>query len=383
MQKEKLKSIVMIGPVYPYKGGISHYTTSMYRTLKKSYDTNMISYKLQYPKFMFRKEQRNFENTDLQIPETEYSINTISPISWLSTVKRIKEINPDLIIFQWWHPYFSPCYWAMCKMLHGFKLMFLCHNVFPHERFPLDRFLCKHVLRQGDYFVTQSEMDKKDLLSIKENARVKRTVLPTFNEFKFKNLTCEVARKLLDISIDTPVLLFFGFVRPYKGLHYLLKAIPAIKKEISNIKLMVVGEFGADKEEYLQLITELDIEKEVDIYGDYIPDREIEKYFAASDLVVLPYKSATQSGIVQIAYSFEKPVVVTSVGGLPEVVEDEKTGYIVPPCQEKEIVETVIKFFGSSNREQFKEAIKKEAYKYSWDRMTEAVEGLWYENNVS
>lgn len=376
MNKE-LKHIVLIGPVYPYKGGISHYTGLMYRALCKNYQVDMISFKLQYPKLLFKKEQKDYGNDTFKIGDTEYMINTVNPFNWLSTARKIKKRKPDLVIFQWWHPYFVPCYWTLCKFLGKCKILFLCHNVFPHERFPLDRFLTKLVLRQGDCFITQSGTDTQDLLSIKKNAEYIQAVHPTYNAFKFENMSKAKARDILKLGENQKVLLFFGFVREYKGLKYLLKALPLLQDSISGITLLVVGDFGDNKQEYLELIRQLGIEEMLEIHDGYIPDREVEKYFAASDLVVLPYISATQSGIVQIAYGFEKPVIVTEVGGLPDVVINGKTGYIVKPCDPEELSEAVKKYFQEGKEIEFSKHIQEEAYKFSWDRMTEHIEKLY------
>ena len=367
------RKIVIIGPVYPYKGGISQHTGMLYRELVKYNDVTMISYKLQYPKLLFKKGQKDFKNDALKIDNTEYLINTANPFNWISSAKKIRRLKPDLIIIQWWHPYFSPCYWALCKMLKKYKKLFICHNVFPHERFPMDRFLTKHVLANGDGFIVHSKQDEKDLLSIKNNAVFNRTVLPVFNSFKINNLSREDARRQLDIQDDEKILLFFGLVREYKGLKYLLKALPQIVKDIKKIKLFVVGDFNGDKQKYLDITDELGMESFIEIRDGYVPDAEVEKYFMASDLVVLPYISATQSAVVQTAYSFEKPVIVTNVGGLPEVVKEGETGYIVEPENSTALASAVLRFFNENKADEFKNAIQKEAERYSWERMSENV----------
>ncbi len=373
MQKD-LKSIVLIGPVYPFKGGISHYTGLMYRALSKQFNVALVSYKMQYPKILFRKEQRDYENDAFKIQDTYYWINTANPFNWISTAKKIKKLKPDMVIFQWWHPYFAPCYWSVCHLLGKSKKLFICHNVFPHERFPMDRMLSKAVLRQGDYFITQSGTDTQDLKSIVPKCSYIQAVHPTYNAFRFVGMDKEEGRRQLGVSEDEKVLLFFGFIREYKGLKHLLRALPLLREKTDNVKLLVVGDFGSDKEEYMELIKELSIDEMLEIHDGYIPDREVEKYFAASDLVVLPYESATQSGIVQIAYGFEKPVVVTAVGGLPDVVRNEKTGYVVVSKSPEALTNAIVRYFSEGKEREFRENIKREAYKYSWDRMTEYIQ---------
>lgn len=375
--KKELKHIILIGPVYPYKGGIAHYTGLMCLALRKKYCVDMSSFKLQYPKVLFKKEQKDYSNDAFKIEGTEYIINTVNPFNWVKIAWEIKKKKPDLVIFQWWHPYFVPCYWTLCKLLGKSKVLFLCHNVFPHERFPLDRMLTKLVLRQGDCFITQSGTDTKDLLSIKKDAHYIQAVHPTYNAFKFTNMGKEEARNILGLQHNEKVLLFFGFVREYKGLKYLIKALTFLKASVPGTKLLIVGDFGDDKEEYLSMIRQLDVNNMLEIYDGYIPDREVEKYFVACDLVVLPYESATQSGIVQIAYGFEKPVVVTEVGGLPDVVVNGKTGYVVKPRDPEALAEAIKRYFQEKKEYEFQKHIEEEAYKYSWDRMVEHIERLY------
>lgn len=373
---KKREKVVLVGPVYPFKGGISHYTGLMYRALSKKYDVDMISYKMQYPKILFKKEQRDYSNDMFKIEDTDFYINTANPINWIATASRIRKKKPGLVIMQWWHPYFAPCYWSICSLLGKCKVLFICHNVFPHERFPLDRFLTKMVMAKGDYYIVQSKQDEEDLKTIRKNPKYKRTVHPTYNAFKIQNLDKAEGRRQLGIAEEEKVLLFFGFVRGYKGLKHLVHAMQEIVNKVEKVKLLIVGDFDGDKEDYLNLIEECGVKEFIEIHDGYIPDQEVEKFFAASDLVVLPYESATQSGIVQIAYGFEKPVIATEVGGLPEVVLDGRTGYIVPPKDSEKLAERIADYFEKDKEMEFRENIQKEAYRYSWDRMTEIISEL-------
>ena len=376
---DEIKRIVLIGPVYPYKGGISHYTGLMYRALTKKYQTFMVSYRFQYPKFLYKKEQKDYTNDSFRVKDTRFWVHTANPLNWIRTAGRIRKLNPDLIIVQWWHPYFAPCYLVLTRLLGKRKILFICHNVFPHERFPFDRKLTRMVLKRGDAFIVQSGKDAEDLTSILPGARFEQAVHPTYNAFKFENMSKEKARQLLLIPMEEKVLLFFGFVREYKGLKYLIHALPRIRKECENIRLFVVGDFGnvQNREAYEKIMEENRVKDVVTVCDGYIPDRGIEKYFAACDLVVLPYVSATQSGIVQIAYGFEKPVVVTNVGGLPDVVENGKTGYVVEPENPDAFADAVVRFFVEDKEEEFGENVKKEAYRFDWERMVETVQRLF------
>lgn len=375
----ELRRIAIVGPVYPYKGGIAHYTGLLCKSLRGQFETQMISFEVQYPKILFRKEQKDFENNSFEVQDTKYILHTANPFSWGKCAREILAGKPDLVIFQWWHPYFAPCYRSLLRKLRrgGVKTLFICHNVFPHERFPMDRALTKMVLKKGDFFITHSKTDAADLRSIRRDAAVCEAVHPTYDAFQFQNLTREEARQKLGLGGQEQVLLFFGFVREYKGLKHLIAALPGIAKRLPKVHLLIVGDFGKDKQEYLELIAQNNAEQFLTICDGYIPDQEVEQYFAASDLVVLPYESATQSGIVQIAYGFERPVVATNVGGLPDVVLHEKTGYLVPPRDPKALAEAVVRFFEEQKAEAFAENIRQEAARYSWDRMRENICSLW------
>lgn len=369
--------IALIGPVYPYKGGISHYTGLLYKALvKQGHQVYLHSFKFQYPSFLYHKKQKDERNPQFKIENTNYSIHTMNPFNWWVAARKIRKDAPELVVFQWWHPYFVPCFWSLCKLLGKRKILFVCHNVFPHERFPMDRFLTKLMLRQGDYFITQSHMDAEDLLSVKPDASYVVTPHPTYNAFRLQNLSVQEAREILQIQDQAKVLLFFGFVREYKGLKYLLQAMPEIREQVSDVQLWIVGDFGSDKDEYMELIRQLNIGQQIKVVEGYIADGEVEKYFAASDLVVLPYISATQSGIVQIAYGFEKPVLVTAVGGLPDVVTDQKTGYVIEARSPHAIAEAVKDYFEQNRSEEFAANIRKEEARFAWDTFADKMMDL-------
>lgn len=371
-----MKKIVLVGPVYPFKGGISHYTGLLYRALSKKYETTMVSYKMQYPKFLFKKEQRDYSNDRFKIEDTKYWLHTANPFNIAATAHKINQLKPDMVVIQWWHPYFAPCYFILARLLRHTKVVFVCHNVFPHERFPMDRFLTKLTLKGGDGFILHSQSDAQELLTICGQASYQVAVHPTYNAFKIADISKAEARQKLGCSVDEKLMLFFGFVRPYKGLKYLLEAIPTVLKQVENVRLLVVGEFGNDRDEYMQQIDTLGIRDAVQCYEGYIPDAEVEPFFAACDVVVLPYESATQSGIAQIAYGFEKPVIATNVGGLPEVVLDGKTGYIAQACDPQDLADKIGRYFAEEKAEEFSTNVQKEAYKYSWDVLVEALEAL-------
>lgn len=368
------RKIVMIGPVYPYKGGISHYTGLMYRELAKSYDVEMISYKMQYPRFLFHKEQRDYSNDSFRIEGAAYLLHTANPFNIIRTARYIRRQKPDMVVIQWWHPYFAPCYYLLLRSMGRQNVTFVCHNVFPHERFPMDRFLTRLALTHGSHYIVHAREEAGELEKIRKKPDYVVTPHPTYNAFRFEGMSKAQARERLQITSEERVILFFGYVREYKGLRYLLHAMPAICREDGKIRLWIVGEFGADREDYGKLIRELGIEDRIRVVDSYTPDREVEQYFAAADVVALPYTSATQSGIVQIAYGFTRPVIVTNVGGLPDVVEDGRTGYVIQPESPEAIAEAALRFFREEQAQPMEKNIGEEAYRFSWERMGEVME---------
>lgn len=366
--------IAMIGPVHPYKGGIAHYTDLLCRALREDgNEVQLYSFKFQYPKLLYKKPQKDMKSSGFGTNDAEFCIHTLNPFNWIRVAGRIKKQKPELIILQWWHPYFAPCFWSICKLLRREKILFVCHNVFPHERFPLDRLLTKWTLGCGRYFITQSKMDARDLLSVKHDAVYRVTPHPTYGMFCKQGMSMSKAREQLKIDQGQRVLLFFGFVRKYKGLQYLLEAMKLLKEKDFKVQLWVVGDFGEDKDEYVEQIRRFEIEDQVQMVEGYVPDDEVEKYFAASDLVVLPYLSATQSGIVQIAFGFEKPVLVTEVGGLPDVVTNGKTGYVVEPRSAEMIAEAIMDYYINKRREAFVSQIEKEKDRFSWKTFVDTM----------
>jgi glycosyltransferase involved in cell wall biosynthesis len=306
-------------------------------------------------------------------------LNTVNPFTWLRTGLAISRFAPDLVILPWWNPFFGPAFSSIALLVKLFsrtRLLFLIHNVFPHERFPFDRLITSFTLKKGDFHIVLSTENEGDLLKLLQNPVYRKVLLPTNKAFNNKEMNLEEARKRLALPTNSKVILFFGFVREYKGLIYLIEALPAIRERLPEVKLLIVGDFFGARQKYQHRIEELGVASMVVVYDRYIPDKEVGIYFNAANLVVLPYASATQSGIVQIAYGFGKPVVVTSVGGLPEVVEDGRTGFVVPPKNSGALAESVVRFFAEDKGGEFSAAIERKQDRFSWERMVEEIEGF-------
>ena len=375
--------ICLIGPTYPYRGGISHYTTLLYKHLLSRHEVKFISFKRQYPKLLFPgKSDIDPSQTHIQEDGVQRILDSMNPTSWLRVASKIIKINPELLIIPWWVSFWAPQFWTISLIVKIFcnsKILFLCHNVVEHESIWIDKILTRIVLKNGDFYIVHSTEDKQNLLSMFPEAKVKKSFHPTYDVFNIGDFNPRTVRK--KYGIEGNIILFFGFVREYKGLKYLIKSLPEVLSK-RNITLLIVGEFWKDKDEYLHLINDLGIKDKIIIVDEYVPNEDVGFYFSAADLVVQPYISATGSGIIQIAFGFNKPVVATNVGCLPEVVEDGKTGYLVPPKDSHDLAKAIIKFFQEGNSREFSQNVEKDKYKFSWDRMVDVIEELAFSSNL-
>jgi glycosyltransferase involved in cell wall biosynthesis len=255
------------------------------------------------------------------------------------------------------------------------KILFICHNAIEHESKAIDKFCTKLVLKKGDFFVVHSGEDLNNLKAFLPEANVKQNPMPTFEAFRADVMTKAEARTLLKLEEKKRVILFFGFIRPYKGLRYLLEAMPLILEQM-DVHLLIVGEFWKGEEEYRKQIHDLGLENAIAIVNKYVPNEEVGIYFSASDLVVLPYTSATGSAIVQTAFSCNKPVISTDVGCLPEVINHERTGYVTPAKDAGAIAEAVVRFYKEGKEEEFVKNVIQEKETFSWGNMIETIESF-------
>lgn len=353
MQKKK---IVIVGPAYPYRGGNSLFIGHLNDKLSTQFEVTILNYTLLYPSLLFPgTTQFDKSSVSLKSTKTERIVNSISPFSWFKTAKRIKELSPDLVVFDWWHPFFSFCHYSISFLLgkkFESKILFITENFISHEGHFIDRMLTKIGLTNASSFLSLSEKVEKDLASISKKRKIYRSELPVYDCYdiserenkSFKSDTRSL-KKDFGFAEDDFVLLFFGYIRKYKGLDLLLHAMPQLIKDIPNVKLLVVGESYEDFSFYENIVNELQISKHVKMENRFVANEEVGKYYSSSDLVVLPYRSATQSGILNVAYGFLKPVLVADVGGLAEFVDDKKTGIIVKPESPQAICDGVLEYF--------------------------------------
>jgi glycosyltransferase involved in cell wall biosynthesis len=365
--------IVIVSPAYPLRGGIAHSAGLLYRELSKEHEVLLITFKRQYPNFLFPgKSQTESEETIDKI-SSEVVLDSINPINWNSTSKRIVSSNPDLVIFKHWLPFFGPCYgWIARKIKKhsNAKLIAVCHNIIPHEKRIGDKILSKYFLKKMDYFIPLSDQVKKDLFLFVKNPLYKLLPLPVFSLFG-DSVDKDEAKKFLKLK-DKRIVLFFGFIRDYKGLDVLIEAFALVRKEL-DVKLIVAGEFYEPEDKYIKLIKKHNLEESIILKKDFIPTTEVKYYFSASDAVVLPYKSATQSGIVQVAVNFCKPVIAANVGGIGEVIEDGKTGFVVEKENPEQLAEAIIRFYKEEKEKEFSSNMKSLKEKYSWQNFVKGM----------
>jgi glycosyltransferase involved in cell wall biosynthesis len=369
--------ICLIGPTYPFRGGISHYTTLLYRHLKKRHEVHFFAFTRQYPKWLFPGESdKDRSSSPIREDDVEHILDSLNPITWLQVFLRIKRVNPELVIFPWWVSFWAPQFWTIITLTKIFtraQILFICHNVVEHESKTFDKICTRFVLKKGDYFIVHSGEDLENLKRIIPDAHIKQSFHPTYEVFHSGTISKEQAQKQLNIKGN--IILFFGFVRPYKGVNYLIEAMPMILKH-RDLTLLIVGEFWKGEAEYRKQIEELGVAENIKIVNRYVPNEEVSVYFAASDLVVLPYVSATGSGIVQAAFGCHKPVISTNVGCLPEVIDNARTGYLIPPRDPQAIADAVVSFYKEAREEEFVKNIIQGQEKFSWERMVETIESF-------
>jgi len=370
--------IDLIGPSYPFRGGISAHTTLLFRHLKARHQTRFYCFRRQYPRFLFPgKTDREESRFYLREEDSEPLLDALNPLTWLKVARRVIRDKPELAIFPWWVIYWAPQYLTMIFLIKAFspaRILFICHNVAEHESHFLKTAVSRVVLSQGHGFIAHSEPEKENLKGLTGKSRIAVTVLPTYDAFNPAPMSKTSARERLGLS-DDRIILFFGIVRAYKGLPYLIRAFPSILARF-KVRLLIVGEFWEDKERYLRLIREMGVQKDVTVIDRYVPNEDMPGYFYASDLVILPYTSVTGSGLLQLAFAFGRPVVTTAIGGFPQVVADKETGFLVPPRSPQGIAEAVLDFYENHNGEEMSARIKAEQGRFSWDHLVRAIEGF-------
>lgn len=368
--------ISILGPAWPYRGGIAAFNERLaHQFLAEGHDVQLYTFTLQYPGFLFPgKTQYSVEPApaDLRI---ERSINSCNPLSWWATGRRIAQECPDVLIVAYWLPFMAPALGTICRLARRnshTKVVALLHNLIPHESRPGDKQFSRYFIGSIDAAVSLSKSVLEDIKVFNTQLPAVFSPHPLYDNFG-ERVSREEACAKLNLSTDSRYLLFFGLIRDYKGLDWMLEAFAQSKVYEKDYKLLIVGEFYTDGTKYHALAEKLQLEDYLEWRSEFIPDSEVRFCFSAADLIVQPYKTATQSGVTQIAYHFEKPMLVTRVGGLPEIVPDGKVGYAVEP--NVEAIATALQDF-VARRPDFTDGILDEKQQYSWSVMTRRLLSL-------
>jgi D-inositol-3-phosphate glycosyltransferase len=371
--------VVIIGSAHPLRGGLAAYNERLAYAFQEAGDeVEIYSFSLQYPGFLFPGKTQYSSEPAPEGLNIKTKINSVNPLNWWSVGKELAKLKPDLVIVKFWLPFMGPCFGTILRSIKKnkhTKIVSIIDNIIPHEKRVGDKAFAKYFVKPVDAFVVMSRSVEEDMKTfVKENQPVKFIPHPIYDNYG-KPIAVEKAKKALELDKDGKYILFFGFIRDYKGLDLLLDAMADERISQMGIKAIVAGEFYSDSKPYEDQIEKLGIADRLILHTDFIPNSEVGNYFGAADMVVQPYKTATQSGISQMAYHFEKPMLVTNVGGLPEIVPNGKAGYVTEP-NAKEIADAIIDFYENNRKEAFHEFVKEEKKKFAWETMVNGIKEL-------
>ncbi len=376
MEKRK---VFVVGPIIPFTGGIAHSNTTLCRNLSKRNDVTAISFSMMFPKFLYPGDKQK-DGPSLKNPpfKQKFILNTLNPISWLKIFNKVRKEKPNWIIFQWWHPYFVPSYLSIALLSRLFtktKVGVVCQNVLPHEeglsQTLIHKPLTKLFFWSADHLITLSSSDLDILMGLCPRCKGDFIIEGTYGGVTGSTkVTKKIAMKKLGLP-NKKIVLAFGAVRPYKNLGMLIDAISIVAKKHKDVLLVIAGAFWEPKEKYEEQIKKHGIEKNVLIKAGYIPDADIPLLFRASDVTILSHKAATESGIPQIAYEYNTPMIATAVGGNVDLIDNNETGFLVPSENAKKMAEAINKFFDKKLYNLFKKAMKKKEYMFEWTKEKE------------
>jgi D-inositol-3-phosphate glycosyltransferase len=374
--------VVIVGPAYPLRGGIADFNEALAIAFQKEgIQTSLYSFYFQYPKFLFPGKTQNAigeANPELKISST---ISSVNPLSWVSTANKIASENPDLVIIRYWLPFMAPALGTIAKLLRrkSITVIAITDNVIPHEKRTGDSMFTKYFVNNCDGFITMSKSVLNDLTKFTATTKKKFIPHPIYNIFG-ESVSKTEARQKLGIPVADKLILFFGFIRSYKGLDLLIEAMNENEVKKHNVRLLIAGEFYEDSKPYLDRIKELNVENRFILHTSFIGKEDVKNYFCAADLVVQPYKSATQSGITQIAYYFGRPMLVTNVGGLAEIVADKRVGYVTER-NAMSIASAISDFYTNDRENEFSKNALVDREKFSWKTFINGI--LELKNEIS
>ena len=366
--------IVILGTAWPYRGGIADFNNRLAQEfIKEGNEVKIYTFTLQYPSFLFPGKTQYSPDPQPQGLDIVRRLNSVNPFNWIKVGRQIRRERPDLLIVPFWMPFMGPSTGFVSRMARkcGARRVAILHNLIPHEHKPGDRILSRYFIKSVDGFVALSESVRDDINLF--DTKKPRTFSPHPLYDHFGELaTREESLEHLGLDPAYRYILFFGLIRDYKGLDLLLRAYADSRLRDLNVRLLVAGEFYGSSDKYFQLEKELGLEGLIIWKNEFVPSDEVRFCFGAADIIAQPYKTATQSGVSQIAYHFGKPMLVTNVGGLAEIVPDGKAGYVVEPDPAR-IADGLVDFFANNRQEQFAKGILDEKSKYSWSKMTQAI----------
>jgi len=373
-----MQKILIIGPAHPLRGG--GITTFNHRLAKEftaqGFDCSIVSFSLQYPSFLFPGKSQFSDEPAPEGVTIHTLINSVNPLNWLLVGRKLKTWAPDLVIVRFWLPLMGPALGTIIRLVRKnkqTKIICIADNVIPHEKRPGDKTFTRYFLKSCDGFITMSEKVWADLRIFEPSKPAKLVPHPLYDNFGEK-FSKEQARRKLQLQINDKILVFFGFIRRYKGLDMLLQAMADKRIKEQSIKLLIAGEFYEDEQHYRALIETFKLQDQVILHNHFIADIDVKNYICAADCIVQPYRAATQSGVTPLAYHFEKPMIVTNVGGLPSLVPHEKAGLVAEP-DPKSITEAILHFY-ELGETHFLPGLLEEKTKYSWERMVAEITSL-------
>jgi len=373
-----LKKIILLTPAHPLRGGIASSSERLAQELQTAgHEVILYSFSLQYPNLFFPGKTQYSDDPAPEDLTIHSKVNSINPFNWFKVGRELREMRPDLIITRYWLPFMSPSLSTIIRIAkqNGHtKAIAIADNIIPHEKRPFDTFLTQRFVNSIDAFVVMSRSVADDIKQFTQTKRTEYIPHPIYDNYGVQVNKTE-ARNKLGLDNDTDLVLFFGFIRDYKGLDLLLRALADKRLRERKLKLLVAGEYYSNEAYYQQIIKQLRLQDKVILHTDFIPHEEVKYYFGAADLVAQPYKTATQSGISQLAYHFEKPMLVTNVGGLPEIVEHGKVGYVTG-VNVVEISDAIVDFYENNREDILTEGVRENKQKFSWSKMVEGIEEL-------
>jgi len=359
--------IIIVGTAYPFRGGLASFNERMAEELiHQGHEVKIYTFTLQYPNFLFPGKTQYSDDPKPEKLTIIPALNSVNPFNWIRLGLKIRKEKADVIISKFWLPFMGPSLGTVIRLAKrkNTTTISVLDNIIPHEKRIGDFVLAKYFVGAIDKFVAMSASVKEDMMKFTKTKQVKLVAHPIYDNYG-EILDKNEARKYLKLDKSEKLVMFFGFIRDYKGLDLLLQAMADNRIKDKNIKCIVAGEYYGNKEKYDKLIEELNIKDRLILKTDFIANEDVKYYFSAADLIVQPYKTATQSGISQIAYHFEKPMIVTNVGGLPEIVENGKTGYVVERDAD-EIANAILNYFEGNRIDNFVEAVREKKKEFSW-----------------